>query len=76
VERVPLLRLTGATDDTETPPIIQVSYRGTTYRIADANSAEGTDNQYWNRDMFRLINQLTSQVTVDVSKFSLTEILR
>jgi hypothetical protein len=76
VERVPLLRLTGATTETETPPIIEVSYRGTTYRIADAKSAEGTENQYWNRDMFRLINQLTSQVTVDVSKFSLTEILR
>jgi hypothetical protein len=76
VERVPLLRLTGATTEMETSPIIEVSYRGTTYRIADAKSAEGTDNQYWNRDMFRLINQLTSQVTVDVSKFSLTEILR
>jgi hypothetical protein len=76
VERLPLLRLTGTTEDQEIPPIIQVDYRGTTYRIADTKSAEGTDNQYWNRDMFRLINQLTSQVTVDVSKYSLTEILR
>jgi hypothetical protein len=76
VERLPLLRLTGATEDQETQPIIQVNYRGTNYCIADTKSADGTDNQYWNRDMFRLINQLTSQVTVDVSKFPLTEILR
>jgi hypothetical protein len=76
VERLPLLRLTGTTEDQETQPIVQVNYRGTIYRIADTKSADGTDNQYWNRDMFRLINQLTSQVTVDVSKFPLTQILR
>lgn len=76
IERIPLLRLTGAPEDQETEPIIEVNYRGTIYRIADKKNADGTDNQYWNRDMFRLINQLTSQVTVDVSKFPLTEILR
>ncbi len=76
VERLPLLRLTGRTGNEEIPPIVQMDYRGVTYRIADMKSAEGTENQYWDRDMFRLINQLTSQVTVDVSKYSLTEILR
>ena len=34
------------------------------------------ENQYWNRDMFRLIVQLSSQVTVDISKFPLPEILQ
>jgi len=53
-----------------------VSYRGKIYRIADKKSADVADNQYWNRDIFRLINQLTSQVTVDISKFPLTEILQ
>jgi len=47
----------------EIPPIVQVSYRGKIYRIADKKSADVADNQYWNRDVFRLINQLTSQVT-------------
>jgi hypothetical protein len=76
VERIPLLRLTGAPKDQETQPVIQIDYRGKIYRIADLKSAEVTDNQYWNRDVFRLINQLTSQVTVDISKFPLTEILQ
>jgi hypothetical protein len=76
VERIPLLRLTGAPEEQETQPIIQVNYRGTDYRIADKKSPEVTDNQYWNRDVFRLINQLISQVTVDISKFPLTEILQ
>ncbi len=34
------------------------------------------DNQYWNRDMFRLINELSSQVSVDISKFPLPEVLQ
>lgn len=34
------------------------------------------ENQFWNRDMFRLINELSSQVTVDISKFPLPNILQ
>ena len=75
IERIPLLRLTGKAEDA-LPPIIEVNYRGTDYRIADKKIAEVPDNQYWDRDMFRLIDQLTSQVTVDISKFPLTEILQ
>jgi hypothetical protein len=75
IERIPLLSLTGKAED-ELPPIIEVNYRGTDYRIADKKIAEVAENQYWNRDMFRLIDQLTSQVTVDISKFPLTEILQ
>jgi hypothetical protein len=76
IERIPLLRLTGNDPDQETQPIIQISYRGTPYRIADKKSPDVIDNQYWNRDVFRVVNQLTSQVTVDISKFPLTEILQ
>jgi hypothetical protein len=76
IERIPLLRLTGTPVSEETQPIIELEYRGTKYRISDEKSLAGTDNQYWNRDVFRLINQLTSQVTVDISKFPLTEILQ
>jgi hypothetical protein len=76
VERIALLSLTGPEEGSETEPVIQLSYRGKTYRIADEKSRAGTDNQYWNRDVFRLINQLTSQVTVDITKFPLTEILQ
>ncbi|MGB9408628.1 MAG: hypothetical protein WCA89_13910 [Terracidiphilus sp.] len=76
IERIPLLRLTGMSGDQDIQPIVQVNYRGTNYRIADKKNPDVTDNQYWNRDVFRLINQLTSQVTVDISKFPLTEILQ
>ena len=75
IERIPLLSLTGKAED-ELPPIIEVNYRGTDYRIADKKIADVADNQYWNRDMFRLIDQLTSQVTVDISKFPLSVILQ
>ena len=75
-ERIPLLRLKGEPKSEEVSPIIQVSYRGNIYRIADLKNADGTENQYWNRDVFRLINELTSQVTVDISKFPLTTILQ
>jgi len=76
IERIPLLSLTCPAENEQMPPIIQLNYRGISYRIADDKKNLGTDNQYWNRDVFRLINQLTSQVTVDISKFPLTEILQ
>ena len=76
VERLPLLRLRCAKEDEAAAPIVELNYRGKDYRIVDQRTTEGSDNQYWNRDVFRLINQLTSQVTVDISKFPLTEILQ
>jgi hypothetical protein len=44
--------------------------------VPDPNHPASAENKYWNRDMFRLINALTSQVTVDISKFPLPEILQ
>jgi hypothetical protein len=76
IERHPLLRLRGRSEDQQAPPIAQLIYRGKIYRIADYKDEAGTDNEYWNRDVFRLINHLSSQVTVDISKFPLTEILQ
>ena len=35
-----------------------------------------SENLYWNRDMFRLINELSAQVSVDISKFPLPEVLQ
>jgi len=75
IERLPLLRLTGELDE-QAHPIVQLGYRGKVYRIADEKSLLGSENRYWNRDVFRLVNQLSSQVTVDISKFPLTEILQ
>jgi hypothetical protein len=76
IEQVPSLRLTWSPEDKAGPGLVEVSYRGKEYMIADSGSTLVAANQYWNRDMFRLVNQLTAQVTVDISKFPLPGILQ
>jgi hypothetical protein len=51
------------------PPLQTVHYGGKTYEITDPviNPLEAGAN--WNRDVFRLLVALNSQVTVDISKF-------
>lgn len=79
-EQMPLLRLAWkAKDVAATSPLVQLSYRQKTYAIADSSAPAPTsspENAYWNRDAFRLICQLTAQVTVDISKFPLPEVLQ
>jgi hypothetical protein len=76
IERIPALRLKWTSEEKSGPPLVEVGYRGMNYEIADANNPQVPENQYWNRDMFRLVNQLTAQVTVDISKFPLPGILQ
>jgi hypothetical protein len=76
IERLPALRLKWEPEDRGAVPLVQVSYMGTEYFIADSRVPDAPENQYWNRDMFRLIGQLTAQVTVDISKFPLPDILQ
>jgi hypothetical protein len=72
VEQQPLLTLQGSGER----PLIKVGYAGKTYEIANAREAKTAENEYWDRDVFRLVNQLSSQVTVDISKFPLPSILQ
>ena len=79
IERMPVLRINwkpvsgidGAGETLPqlqpTAPLIQLTYRHTEYLIADARDVSASENQYWNRDVFRLVGALTAQVTVDVS---------
>lgn len=76
IEMIPLLSLVAGSRSKETSPVIAVEYRGKRYEIADVKTDAATENEYWDRDVFRLIDQLTSQVTVDISKFPLTTILQ
>jgi hypothetical protein len=76
IERIPAMQLKWKFDSKSGPALVEVEYRGTNYQIADVKDPDTAANQYWNRDMFRLINQLTAQVTVDISKFPLPGILR
>jgi hypothetical protein len=61
---------------------LATDYKGKDYVVADVDPASvdptqfARENETWNRDMFRLINELSSQVTVDISKFPLPEVLQ
>jgi len=85
IEQLPVLKLTWK--DGKPPDEMQlaelgltVKYRGRDYIVADSKQglagAEVPGNTYWNRDMFRLITELSSQVSVDISKFPLPEVLQ
>jgi hypothetical protein len=78
IERNPIIRLNWKhyTVGTPTIPLTQVSYRGTSYIIADSKEPLVPENEFWNRDVFRLINALTAQVTVDVSKYPVPDVLQ
>jgi len=79
VEQLPLLRLKWDATSTPAPAqraLISVNYNGNIYSVADDSKPTVTANRYWNRDMFRLIGELSAQVTVDISKFPLPEVLQ
>ncbi len=48
---------------------VALDYRDNTYRIADPLGIADPLDARWNRDVFRLLVQLSSQVTVDITKF-------
>lgn len=78
VELHSILRLKWKPEDMVISPLVEVEYADQTYMITDeavpANSSE--EQLSWNRDVFRLISQITAQVTVDISKFPVPETLQ
>jgi hypothetical protein len=51
-------------------PLVKLTYMGRTYEITDKVNPDGIDpSRTWNRDVYRLLMELSSQVTVDISKF-------
>jgi hypothetical protein len=86
IERMPVLRINWRPSSDSgieslprlqpTAPLVELSYRGTEYLIADARTVPVPENQYWNRDVFRLVGALTAQVTVDVSKYPIANVLQ
>lgn len=71
-ERQPILKMRWNSSDGPTiSPLISLSYRGTSYEITDPDTGRLDQQSTWNRDVFRLIVQLASQVSVDISKFPL-----
>ncbi len=71
-ERQPLLKTRWSPGDGPTiSPLMSLLYRGTSYEITDPDTGRFDQQASWNRDVFRLIVQLASQVSVDISKFPL-----
>ena len=51
-------------------PLVKLDYSGKTYQITDPAGKSALDpSSTWNRDVYRLLMALNSQVTVDISKF-------
>lgn len=76
VEMQPILSLKWKDKPRLTPALVQLEYFGETYKVADKWSDDPLEASSWNRDVFRIITQLAAQVTVDISKFPLPEILQ
>jgi hypothetical protein len=76
LERRPLLRLTWSSEARLTPSLVELEYMGQNYRVADELSDSPLKESSWNRDVFRLVAELSSQVTVDISKFPLPTVLQ
>lgn len=51
------------------PPVQTIHYSGKTYEITDPIVNPLDAGAHWNREVFRLLVALNSQVTVDISKF-------
>jgi hypothetical protein len=79
VEQQPIVRLKWDAADQTIPPLVQLTYRDNSYAVTDYSAASPTNpsaDMDWNRDVFRLLTQLSAQVTVDISKFPLPSILQ
>ncbi len=79
VEQQPILHLKWDATQPTIPPLVQLTYRNASYAVTDASApppANPSADLDWNRDVFRLLTQLTAQVTVDISKFPLPSILQ
>jgi hypothetical protein len=76
VERQPLLKLTWSGETRLTSSLVELDYLGKHYRVADEHSDTALAESTWNRDVFRLIAELASQITVDISKFPLPTVLQ
>jgi hypothetical protein len=87
IELLPILRINWKQDGdlklippTKTTTTTKLNYRDIDYLIADSDMGGAPvpvpENEYWNRDVFRLIAALTAQVTVDTSKYPIANILQ
>ncbi|HTX66054.1 MAG TPA: hypothetical protein VMD31_09800 [Opitutaceae bacterium] len=70
-QRQPVLRTDWSGKQTPLlPPVISVTFHGQHYAITDPKDGDPLDvDSRWNRDVFRLLIDLSAQVSVDITKF-------
>jgi hypothetical protein len=70
LEKHPVIRIDWSGQSAHLVPALEtVHYAGKSYEVTDPLSDPLKPNAMWNRDVFRLLVALSSQVTVDISKF-------
>jgi hypothetical protein len=58
------------------PPLISLDYQGQSYQVTDEDTGKVDESASWNRDVFRLLTELGTQVSIDISKFPLPTTLQ
>jgi len=77
MERRPILKLKWTGERVEVlPALISLYYQGQSYQVTDAITKNVDEAASWNRDVFRLLTALATQVSVDISKFPLPTTLQ
>jgi hypothetical protein len=76
-ERRPILQLKWNGDSTKLlPALISLNYQGVSYQVTDPDTGKVDESASWNRDVFRLLAELGTQVSIDISKFPLPTTLQ
>jgi len=76
-ERRPIIKLKWEGENTKfLPPLVALDYQGESYQITDSDTGKVDESASWNRDVFRLLAELATQVSVDISKFPLPTTLQ
>jgi hypothetical protein len=58
------------------PALATLDYQGQSYMVTDPDNGRIDEAASWNRDVFRLLAELGTQVSVDISKFPLPTTLQ
>jgi len=58
------------------PALNALDYQGQSYLVTDPDTGRVDEEASWNRDVFRLLTELGTQVSIDISKFPLPTTLQ
>jgi hypothetical protein len=58
------------------PALNSLQYQGEYYMVTDPDTGKVDEDASWNRDVFRLLAELATQVSIDISKFPLPTTLQ